>query len=563
MRPLTLRDTGLMTLLLAACARSPTYDLVLRHGTVYDGTGSEGVVEDVAVQGDSIVALGDLGKSRGREEIDATGLAVAPGFINMLSHSERSLIEDPRSQSEIRQGVTLEVLGEVSMGPLNQTMTNERLEQQGDIKFDITWTTLGGYFDFLEKRGFTPNLASFVGAPTVREYELGLVNRPPTAAELDRMKGLVQQAMEEGAMGVTTALIYTPGTFAQTDELIELAKVAARYGGIYTAHIRSEGDRLLEAIDETIRIAHEADIPVEIYHLKAAGQSNWPKMDLAIAKIDSARAAGLRITADMYNYTAGATGFDASMPPWVQEGGLKDWIARLKDPAIRARVKREMLTSGQRWENLYLAAGSPDRLLLLSFKTDSLKPLTGKTLAEVAKLRGKSPEETAMDLVVQDGSRVGVAYFLMSEDNIRKQIAQPWVAFGSDAQSSAPEGVFLKASSHPRAYGNVARLLGHYVRDERVIPLSEAIRRLTQLPATTLGLKRRGALKPGYFADVAVFDPAKIADLSTYERPQQYAVGMVHVLVNGVPVLRDGTHTGAKPGRIIRGPGWQKAPPPS
>jgi N-acyl-D-amino-acid deacylase len=552
-----------MTLLLAACARSPTYDLVLRHGTVYDGTGSEGVVEDVAVQGDSIVALGDLGKSRGREEIDATGLAVAPGFINMLSHSERSLIEDPRSQSEIRQGVTLEVLGEVSMGPLNQTMTNERLEQQGDIKFDITWTTLGGYFDFLEKRGFTPNLASFVGAPTVREYELGLVNRPPTAAELDRMKGLVQQAMEEGAMGVTTALIYTPGTFAQTDELIELAKVAARYGGIYTAHIRSEGDRLLEAIDETIRIAHEADIPVEIYHLKAAGQSNWPKMDLAIAKIDSARAAGLRITADMYNYTAGATGFDASMPPWVQEGGLKDWIARLKDPAIRARVKREMLTSGQRWENLYLAAGSPDRLLLLSFKTDSLKPLTGKTLAEVAKLRGKSPEETAMDLVVQDGSRVGVAYFLMSEDNIRKQIAQPWVAFGSDAQSSAPEGVFLKASSHPRAYGNVARLLGHYVRDERVIPLSEAIRRLTQLPATTLGLKRRGALKPGYFADVAVFDPAKIADLSTYERPQQYAVGMVHVLVNGVPVLRDGTHTGAKPGRIIRGPGWQKAPPPS
>jgi len=563
MKTLTLGDTGLITLLLAGCMPRPTYDLVLRHGTVYDGTGSEGVVEDVAIQGDSIVALGDLGRSRGREEINATGLAIAPGFINMLSHSEESLIEDPRSQSEIRQGVTLEVFGEVSMGPLNQTMRNEWLEQQGDIKYNITWTTLGGYFDFLEKRGFTPNVASFVGAPTVREHELGQVNRPPTSAELDRMKGLVQQAMEEGAMGVTTALIYTPATFARTDELVELAEVAARNGGIYTAHMRSEGDRLLEAIDETIRIAREANIPVEIYHLKAAGQSNWPKMDLAIAKIDSARAAGVRITADMYNYTAGATGFDASMPPWVQEGGLKAWIARLKDPAIRARVRSEMLAPGDRWENLYLATRSPDRILLLSFKTDSLKPLTGKTLAEVARLRGKSPEETAMDLVVQDGTRVGVAYFLMSEDNVAKQIAQPWVSFGSDAESSAPEGAFLKASTHPRAYGNFARLLGHYVREKHVIPLAEAIRRLTLLPATNLGLKRRGALKPGYFADVAVFDPATIADLSTYEHPQQYAVGMVHVLVNGVPVLRNGTHTGAKPGRIIRGPGWHPVPPHS
>jgi N-acyl-D-amino-acid deacylase len=439
-------------------------------------------------------------------------------------------------------------------------MRKEWLEQQGDIRYDIAWTTLGQYFDYLEKRGITPNVASFVGAPTVREHELGQVNRPPTAAELERMKALVAQAMQEGAMGLTTALIYTPATFARTAELIELAKVASKYGGIYTAHMRSEGERFLEAIDETIAIAREADIPVEIYHLKAAGQSNWPKMDLAIAKIDSARAAGVHITADMYTYTAGATGFDASMPPWVQEGGLAKWIERLRNPAIRARVMQEMRSPDARWENLYLATGSPDRILLLGFKTDSLKPLTGKTLAEVAQARGKTAEETAIDLVVQDGTRVGVAYFLMSEDNVRKQIAQPWVSFGSDAESSAPEGAFLKSSTHPRAYGNFARLLGHYVREERVISLTEAIRRLTLLPATNLHLERRGALRPGYFADVVVFDPATIADHSTYAKPQQYATGMVHVLVNGVIVLKDGEHTGEKPGRIVRGPGWKPKP---
>ena len=556
MRSHTLRAAAGALILAAACAPAATYDVVIRHGTIYDGSGAAPVAGDVAIQRDSIVAIGDIGRARGRTEIDAAGLAIAPGFINMLSHSEESLIEDPRSQSEIRQGVTLEVFGEISMGPLNEAMRKEALAQQGDLKYPIDWSTLGGYFDFLSKRGFAPNVASFVGLPTVREYVLGAVNRPPTPAELDTMKALVAQGMKDGGMGVTTALIYTPATFAHTDELIALSKVAAGYGGIYTAHMRSEGDRLLEAIDETIRISREANIPVEIYHLKAAGRPNWPKMAQAIAKIDSARAAGVRITADMYTYTAGATGLDASMPPWVQEGGLDAWIKRLKDPATRAKVKLAMDSPGTNWENLYLGTGSPERILLLGFKTDSLKPLQGKTLAEVAKMRGKSAEETAMDLVVQDGSRVETAYFLMDESNVKLQIAQPWVAFGSDAESSAPEGAFLKSSTHPRAYGNFARLLGHYVREEKVIPLEEAVRRLTMLPATNLGIKRRGALKAGYFADVVVFDPKTIADHSTYEQPRQYATGVSWVLVNGVPVLAKGEPTGAKPGRIVRGPGW-------
>jgi N-acyl-D-amino-acid deacylase len=489
-------------------------------------------------------------------EIEARGRAVAPGFINLLSHSEVSLIHDPRSQSDIRQGVTLEVLGEESMGPLNEAMKQDALEQQGDIKFPIPWTTLGEYLDFLEQRGIATNVASFVGASTVRVHEIGYANRPPTPEELARMQELVRQAMAEGALGVTTALIYAPATFAKTDELIALAKVAAQAGGIYAAHIRSEGNRLLEAIDETIRIAREAGLPAEIYHLKAAGEANWRKMDLALRKIDSARAAGIEIGADMYTYTAGATGLDAAMPPWVQEGGLKAWIQRLQDPAIRRRVAREMRTPTDRWENLYLGAGSPDRVLLLGFKTDSLKPLTGKTLGEVARARGKSPEETAMDLVIQDGSRVEVAYFLMSEDNLKKQIAKDWVAFGSDAASQAPEGPFLKSNPHPRAYGNFARLLGKYVRGENVIPLKEAIRRLTSLPAAHLKLERRGRLAPGYYADVVVFDPDSIQDHATFEKPQQYATGVVHVFVNGVQVLRNGEHTGATPGRIVRGPGW-------
>ncbi len=551
-----LRAAGLLTALLAlsACSTPPTYDVVIRHGTIYDGTGSPGRAGDVAIRGDTIAAIGQLGRARGKQEIDATGLAVAPGFINMLSHSEETLIEDPRSQSEIRQGVTLEVFGEMSFGPLNERMKQEGRELQGDIRYDIAWDTLDEYLRHLEKRGIAPNVASFVGAATVRDYVIGKADRAPTPAELEQMKALVDRAMREGALGVTTALIYTPDTFASTEELIELSKVAAKYGGIYTAHMRSEGDRFLEAIDETLRIAREAKIPVEIYHLKAAGESNWPKMQQAVAKIEAARKEGLQVTADMYNYTAGATGFDAAMPPWVQEGGVKAWIERLKDPAVRARVIDEMRHPAK-WESLYFAAGSPERVLLLGFKTDALKPLTGKTLAEVARQRGTSPEDTIIDLVIADGTRVEVAYFLMSEENVRRQIALPWMSFGSDAGSSAPEGVFLKSNPHPRAYGNFARLLGHYVRDEKVIPLPEAIRRLTLLPATNLRIEGRGALRPGYFADLAIFDPATIADQATFENPRQYATGMKFVLVNGVTVLRDGEHTGALPGRIVRGPG--------
>ncbi len=539
-----------------ATACSPGYDVVIRHGTIYDGSGGQPTVGDLAIAGDTIAAVGTV-SGRGKVEIDATGMAVSPGFVNMLSHSEESLIQDPRSQSEIRQGVTLEVFGEGSMGPLSDAMKKESLEQQGDITYPITWTTLGEYFDFLQQHGIATNVASFVGASTVRVNVIGYQNRPPTPTELERMKQLVAQAMDEGAMGVTTALIYTPATFAKTDELIALAKVAAEAGGIYSAHIRSEGNRFLEAIDETIHIANEAGISAEIFHLKAAGESNWPKMDRAIAKIDSARAAGVKITADMYTYTAGATGLDAAMPPWVQEGGLKAWIERLKDPATRRRVAREMRTPTNQWENLYLATGSPERVLLLGFKTDSLKPLTGKTLGEVAKMRHTSPEETAMDLVVQDGTRVGVAYFLMSEDNIKKQIAQPWVSFGSDEASQAPEGPFLKSNAHPRAYGDFARLLGKYVRDEKVIPLQQAIRQLTSLPAENLHIQRREWLKPGYYADVVVFDPAKIQDHATYERPHQYATGVLQVFVNGVQVIKNGEHTGATPGRIVRGPGYK------
>ncbi|MHB8520779.1 MAG: N-acyl-D-amino-acid deacylase family protein [Limisphaerales bacterium] len=535
------------------------YDLVVRHGTIYDGSGGPPFVGDVAIKADRIAAVGNLTAARSKTEIDATGLAVAPGFINMLSWATESLIADGRSQSDIRQGVTLEVMGEgESMGPLNPAMKRNMLDSQADIKYAVDWTTLGGYLDSLVKRGVSCNVASFVGATTVRIHELGYANRPPTRAELARMRRLVRQAMEEGALGVGSALIYAPGFYAKTDELIALAKVAAEHHGLYISHIRSEGNQLLEAADELIQIAREARIPAELYHLKAAGQANWPKLDALIRRVASARADGLHITADMYTYTAGETGLDAAMPPWVQEGGYNAWAERLKDPAIRERVRREMVTPTDKWESLYLAAGSPDKVLLVGFKSDRLKPLTGKTLAEVAALRGKSPEETAMDLVVEDGSRVSVVYFLASEENLRKEVALPWVSFGSDEGSPAPEGVFLKSNCHPRAYGNVARLLGKYVRDEKIIPLEEAIRRLTSLPATNLKLDRRGALKPGFFADVVVFDPAKIQDHATYDRPHQYSTGVVDVFVNGAQVLKDGEHTGAKPGRVVHGPGWKK-----
>ena len=566
MRLLTVA-VGFIAAFLVACksvqrtSMSATYDVVIRNGSIYDGGGGKPFAGDVAVKGDTIAAVGKLGQGRGRVEIDAQGLAVAPGFINMLSWANESLIQDGRSQSDIRQGVTLEVMGEgESMGPLNGAMKKEMVERQGDIHFEVRWTTLGEYLDYLVQRGISCNVSSFVGATTVRIHEIGYADRPPTPAELERMKKLVRQGMEEGALGLGSSLIYAPAFYAKTDELIVLAKVASEYGGVYISHIRSEGTRLLEAADELIAIAREAKIPAEFYHLKAAGQANWNKLDGLIRKIEAARAAGLRINADMYTYTAGQTGLDAAMPPWVQEGGYKAWAERLKDPAVRERVKREMEQPTDQWENFFIAAGSPERILLVGFRNEKLKTLTGKTLAEIASLRGKSPEETAMDLVIEDGSRVSTVYFLMSEENVRKEIAVPWVSFGSDAESLAPEGVFLKSNPHPRAYGNFSRLLGKYVRDEGVVPLEEAIRRMSSLPAGNLKLNRRGALKAGWFADIVVFDPAGVQDHATYDKPHQYSTGVRHVFVNGVRVLKDGEHTGARPGQVVRGPGWKKRP---
>ncbi len=547
-----------LSILTLTCSRTPEYDVIIRGGMVYDGTGRTPSIADVGIKGSRIAAVGSLREARGQEEVDAHGLAVAPGFINMLSWANESLIEDGRSQSDIRQGVTLEVMGEgESMGPLNETMKKEMEERQGDIRYKVEWTTLSEYLDYLVHRGISTNVASFVGAATVREYVLGFENRAPNASELEQMRKLVRDAMEGGALGVGSALIYAPGFYAKTDELVELCKAASSYGGMYISHIRNEGNGLLEAIDELLRISKEANIPAEIYHLKESGKSNWGKIDAVIRKIESAQRDGLKISADMYTYTAGATGLDASMPPWVQEGGVEKWIARLKDPATRRRVMSEMRVPTSKWENLLLGAGTPKNVLLVGFRQDSLKYLTGKTLAEVSALRHKSPEETAMDLVIDDDSRVGTIYFLMSEENVKRQIALPWVSFGSDEASLSPEGVFLKSNAHPRAYGNVARLLGKYVRDEKVVPLEEAVRRLTSFPADNLKIRDRGKLEPGYFADVVVFDPARISDPATYEKPHQYATGMIDVFVNGKQVLKDGEHTGAKPGLVVRGPGWK------
>ena len=544
--------------LAVGCETGPEpHDVVIRGGSVYDGRGGSPVLADVAIDGDTIAAIAAPGTLAGRTMVDATGQAVAPGFVNVLSWANESLLVDGRGQSDIRQGVTLEVMGEGwSMGPINERMREERLSHQSDIRYEIPWTTFGEYMEHLEASGISPNVASFVGATTVRVHEIGYEDRPPTAEELARMQELVRQSMREGALGVGSSLIYAPAFYAGTDELVALAAVAGESGGMYISHIRSEGARLLEALDELIEIARRAGVPAQVYHLKAAGRDNWPKLDSAIARIEAARAAGLDITADIYTYTAGATGLDAAMPPWVQEGGHEAWAERLKDPAIRARVAREMRTPTDEWENFFVAAGSPDRILLVGFSADSLKPLTGKSLAEVAELRGTSPAETAMDLVIQNGNDVGTVYFLMSEDNVRKKVALPWVSFDSDEAALAPEGVFLESNPHPRAYGSFARLLGRYVRDEGLIPLEEAIRRLTSFPAETFGIEHRGVLEPGAFADVVVFDPATIADRATFAEPHQYAVGVSHVFVNGVHTLRDGEHTGALAGRFVRGPGW-------
>jgi len=534
------------------------YDTIIRHGLIYDGSGKPPFVGDIAIDGDRIAYVGRRAPGKGRE-IDAHGKAVAPGFINMLAHPEESLLVDGRALSDLRQGVTLEVMGEESMGPLTAAMQAQMVRQQGDIHFDVDWTTLGEYLEKLQHKGITPNVASFVGASTVRTYVLGEDDVQPTPPQLAQMRALVRQAMEQGALGVTTALIYNPATYAKTPELVALAEESARCGGMYIAHMRSEGDRLLEAVQETIDIAKASGAPAEIYHLKVAGSVNWNKLDQLIDRVQAARAAGVRITADMYPYTAGATGLDVSMPPWVQEGGLDKWIERLKDPAVRARVAADMREPSPSWENLLQRAG-PKGALLLEFKNPSLKPLAGRTLDEVATMRGVSPEEAAMQLVVEDGSRVGVAYFLMSEQNIRRELALPWVSFGSDADAPAPEGVFLQSSEHPRAYGNFVRVLAKYVRDEKVIKLEEAIRKLSAFPAQTLSLQDRGMLRKGYFADVVVFDPRTVQDHATYELPHQLSTGVEDVWVNGVQALRNSDATRAASGRVVRGRAWSGYP---
>lgn len=549
-----MRKALLLFLLLTACSTTaPQYDVVIGNGLIVDGSGSVPRPGGVAIKGDRIVAVGDVSTAHGKQEIDAHGLVIAPGFLNMLSQAPESLIADGRALADIEQGVTLEVMGEgESMGPWSPMMKDYARRYQGDIKYEIQWTTLNEYLEWLTRRGISPNVASFVGAATVREHEIGFEDRAPAPEELARMKDLVRQAMREGALGVSTALIYAPGAYAKTAELIELAKAAGESGGMYISHMRSEGNQLEQAVDELITIAREANVPAEIFHIKAAGKLNWPKLDNVIRQVEAARASGLKITADMYTYTAGATGLDAMMPPWVQEGGFAKWRERLMDPVIRARVAREIGSPSTDWENFYWLAGSADRILLAGFRSDALKPLTGKTLAEVAQMRGKTPVETAIDLVIEDQSRIETIYFIMSDANVKKEVALPWVSFGSDADSPAPEGVFLKSSRHPRAYGNFARLFAKYVRDEHVISLPEAVRKLTSLPAANLKLDRRGMLAPGYFADVAVFDPATIQDHATFEKPHQLSSGVVHVFVNGVQVLRDGEHTNAKPGRVVR-----------
>jgi len=550
----------ILILLMFSCSSHKDYDILIKNGIIADGSGNPTYIGSVGINADTIAAVGKL-KATGRLEIDATDLVVAPGFINMLSWATESLIQNGRSESDIMQGVTLEVFGEGwSMGPLNKNLKEELQlpTAQGDIIYDIDWNTLDEYLQSLVRRGISPNVASFIGATTVRINHIGYENRAPTDEELNSMKQMVKEAMEDGALGVGSSLIYAPAFYSSTEELIELSKVASEYNGLYISHMRSEGNRLLQAIDELITIANEADIRAEIYHLKMSGKENWNKYDEVVKKIDSARTSGLSITTNMYTYIAGATGLDASMPPWVQEGGYEKWAERLQDSKIRRRVLKEMTNPTDEWENLMYSAGTPDNLLLVGFKNDSLRHYTGKTLTQVAKIHGKSPEETAMDLVIADGSRVGTVYFLMSEENIKKQVALPYMSFGSDASSLSPEGVFLNSSTHPRAYGNFSRLLGKYVRDEQIISIEEAVRKLTSLPASNLKIKKRGSLSKGYFADLAIFNPETIQDHATFSKPHQLSTGMIHVFVNGEQVLKNGKHTGAKPGRVVRGPGYKK-----
>jgi N-acyl-D-amino-acid deacylase len=545
---------------LFACSQQQEYDTIIRNGTIYDGTGKAPFKGDIAISGDSIVLIGDLGNASAKKVVDAKGMAVSPGFINMLSWAVESLIEDGRSQSDIRQGVTLEVFGEgQSMGPLSPELRDKLKHDQNDIKYDVSWNTLGEYLQYLEKKGVSANVASFIGATTLRSYVIGEANRDPSPTELDSMRMLVRQGMEEGALGIGSSLIYPPAFFAKTDELVALCEEAAKYGGTYVSHMRSEGARIYEALEELITIAKRANIHAEIYHLKLAGKDNWNKLDSVVKRIEKARSEGLNITANMYNYIAGGTGLTATMPPTLQDGGFDKLRTRLQDPAIRKKLKQEMNEPTDNWENFFRAVGTPDKILFSGFKQDSLKKYIGKSLAEVAKLRGTSPEETAMDLIVQDNTRVDCIYFLMDENNVRKQLQLPWISFGSDEGSYTPEGVFIKSNCHPRAYGNFARLLGKYVRDEKIIPLEDAIRKLTSLPANNLKIIRRGEIKQGNFADLVIFDPATISDHASFEKPHQFSTGVIHVWVNGQQVLKDGEHTGAKPGKFVKGPGAKRS----
>ena len=548
---------AIISVIISSC-NQPSYDTIIRNGMVYDGNGGEPFKGDIGINSDTIAFIGDLSKEKGRNEIDANGMAVSPGFINMLSWSPVTLLEDGNSQGDIRQGVTIEVFGEgESMGPLNPKMKADLQKDQPLFKFNVDWNTLGEYMHSLEKRGISCNVASYIGATTIRTHVIGEENRDPTATELDSMKALVKQAMEEGALGVGSSLIYPPAFFAKTSELIELCKAAAPYGGGYISHMRSEGNKLHEAVEELITIAKEAGVHGEIYHLKVGGIDNWNKMDSVIKRVERARSEGIDIAANMYTYIAGATGMTASMPPSLQDGGFGKLWERLQDPSVRKEMKKAMKTNAADWENLYYGAGSPERVLLLGFRKNSLSKYIGKTLGEAAKMMNTTPEDAAIDLIIEDSSRVEVAYFLMNEDNVKKQIALPWVSFGSDAGSMAPEGNFLKQSTHPRAYGNFARVIGHYVRDEKVLSLQQAIQKLSNVAAHSLNISKRGELKVGNFADVLVFDPAKVKDNATFEKPHQYASGMIHVMVNGVQVLKNGEHTNAKPGRFVKGAGAQ------
>ena len=541
-----------LLLILSSCATAsapPTYDTILRGGTIYDGSGGAPYVGDVAIRGDRIAAIAPRIAGRGKSEVDARGLAVAPGFINMLSWAAEPLIRDGRAQSDVRQGVTLEVMGEGwSMGPFSPAQKAEALAEQTGFRYPIGWTTLGEFLQYLERKGVSVNVASMVGASTIRVHELGRNDVDPTPEQLARMRALVRQAMDEGAMGVGSSLIYVPALYAETEELAALAGEAGRCGGMYISHMRSESSGLLAAIDELIEISRRSGARAEIYHLKAVGRSNWPLIDDALARIEAARAAGVEVTGDMYLYTASGTGLDSTLPVWVREGGTRAMLDRLRQPELRARVVAEMQGGTRDWSTV-----QP-----VGFTRPELRPLAGKRMPEIAALRGKGVEETAVDLLVEEGAGVGTIFHSISEEGLRKVLARPWVSFGSDAAAIAAEPPFTDKAVHPRAYGNFARLLGRYVRDEKALSLAEAVRRLTSLPADNLRIADRGRLRRGFHADLAIFDPATIADRATYESSHAYAVGMRHVFVNGVAVLRDGEHTGATPGRFVRGPGWRK-----